>query len=72
MNKCIISNNCWGGVIYESYSLPKLSPTVGMYFSPKDYLKFVADNSAENSVRIFEKLKNISAEQKETNEQSED
>lgn len=35
-------------------------------------LKFVADNSAENSVRIFEKLKNISAEQKETNEQSED
>lgn len=34
-------------------------------------LKFVADNSAENSVRIFEKLKNISAEQKETNEQSE-
>ena len=24
----IISNNCWGGMIYESYNLPKESPTV--------------------------------------------
>lgn len=38
----IISNNCWGGVVYESYNLEKSSPTVGMYFAPQEYLKFVS------------------------------
>ena len=33
-------------------------------------LKFVADNSAESSVRIFEKLKNIKVEQENENKQS--
>lgn len=37
----IISNNCWGGMIYESYNLPKQSPTVGMFFMAKDYIKFL-------------------------------
>ena len=32
----IISNNCWGGMIYESYNLPKESPTVGMFFMATD------------------------------------
>lgn len=27
----IISNNCWGGMMYESYNLPKQSPTVGLF-----------------------------------------
>lgn len=36
-------------------------------------LKFIADNSAEDSVRIFEKLKNIQSEQKnDTSDKSED
>lgn len=39
----IISNNCWGGVIYESYGLPKQTPTVGMYFVADEYIKFVSD-----------------------------
>ena len=39
----IISNNCWGGMIYESYDLPKLSPTVGLFFMAKDYIKFVSN-----------------------------
>lgn len=39
----IISNNCWGGMLYESYNLPKQSPTVGLYFMASDYIKFVAD-----------------------------
>lgn len=39
----IISNNCWGGMIYESYNLPKNSPTVGMFFFPDDYIKFVSN-----------------------------
>lgn len=39
----IISNNCWGGVVYESYNLEKKTPTVGMYFAPEDYLRFIAN-----------------------------
>ena len=39
----IISNNCWGGMIYESYNLPKESPTVGMFFIAKDYIEFLSD-----------------------------
>lgn len=37
----IISNNCWGGMIYESYNLPKESPTVGLFFMADDYIKFL-------------------------------
>lgn len=37
----IISNNCWGGMLYESYDLPKQSPTIGLYFMASDYIKFV-------------------------------
>nr|WP_308623741.1 DUF1919 domain-containing protein [uncultured Eisenbergiella sp.] len=37
----IISNNCWGGMIYESYNLPKESPTVGMFFMADDYIRFL-------------------------------
>ena len=39
----IISNNCWGGMIYESYNLPKESPTVGMFFMAEDYITFLSD-----------------------------
>lgn len=39
----IISNNCWGGMIYESYNLPKESPTVGMFFMAKDYIELLSD-----------------------------
>lgn len=39
----IISNNCWGGMIYESYNLPKESPTVGMFFMARDYIEFLSD-----------------------------
>jgi|GEM_PF-2020664 len=39
----IISNNCWGGMIYESYNLPKESPTVGLFFMASDYIKFVSE-----------------------------
>ena len=37
----IISNNCWGGMIYESYNLPKNSPTVGLFFFADDYICFL-------------------------------
>ena len=30
-------------MIYESYNLPKKSPTVGMFFIAKDYIEFLSD-----------------------------
>ena len=39
----IISNNCWGGMIYESYNLKKNTPTVGLFFLADDYIKFVSN-----------------------------
>ena len=37
----IISNNCWGGEVYEYYNLQKQSPTVGLFFMADDYIKFI-------------------------------
>ena len=42
-NFTIISNNCWGGEVYESYNLIKQSPTVGLFFMASDYIKFISD-----------------------------
>lgn len=39
----IISNNCLGGMIYESYAIKKNSPTVGAFFMAEDYIKFVSN-----------------------------
>ena len=39
----IIANNCWAGVCYEWFNMPKQSPTVGMYFFPDEYINFLAD-----------------------------
>lgn len=39
----IISNNCWGGTIYESYNIKKQSPTVGLFFESSDYIKFITN-----------------------------
>lgn len=39
----IISNNCWGGICYEYFGLPKQSPTVGTFFFADDYLKFISN-----------------------------
>lgn len=40
-NFTILSNNCWGGHVYRYFGLRYQSPTVGMYFYPDEYLKFV-------------------------------
>lgn len=39
----IISNNCWGGVVYDYFGLQYQSPTVGLFFLSDDYLRFVAN-----------------------------
>lgn len=37
----IFSNNCWAGHVYRYYDLPYNTPTIGLYFFPDDYLKFI-------------------------------
>ena len=37
----IISNNCYAGIIYEYLGIPFYSPTIGLYFFAKDYIKFI-------------------------------
>lgn len=39
----ILSNNCTGGTIYEFFNLKKLSPTVGAFFMPSDFIKFLKE-----------------------------
>ncbi len=42
-NFSIISNNCWGGIVYQKYGLPYTSPTVGLFIFEDDYIKFLGD-----------------------------
>lgn len=37
----IISQNCIGGVLYHDMGLPFLSPTVNLYFTAPDFVRFV-------------------------------
>lgn len=39
----IISNNCWGGFMYQSCGLQYNSPLVGLYFYAPEYIKFLKD-----------------------------
>lgn len=59
----IISNNCWGGMVYESYNLIKSSPTIGLFFMATDYIKFISNLphylSSELTFIKPEKSKNV-------------
>ncbi len=48
----IISNNCWGGMIYESYGLRKDTPTAGLFFMADDYIKFLSDLRGNTSKEL--------------------
>lgn len=37
----IISDNCWGGFVYQRYNLQYRTPTIGLFFYPPDYIKFL-------------------------------
>lgn len=39
----IISNNCWGGLVYQFFNIKYNSPTIGLFFCPDDYLNFVSN-----------------------------
>lgn len=40
-NFTIISNNCWAGLIYQSYGIEYKTPTIGLFFMAEDYIKFI-------------------------------
>lgn len=40
-NFSILSNNCWGGVVYDKYALPYYTPTIGLWIPPADYCRFL-------------------------------
>ena len=48
----IISNNCFGGGIYESLNLPYTSPTVGLFFYAPDYILFLKDLNVNLTKKI--------------------
>lgn len=37
----ILSNNCWGGTVYDRYALPYRTPTIGLWIPPEDYIKLL-------------------------------
>lgn len=39
----IISSNCNGGIIYHDLDLKFYSPTINLFFYPKDYIKFISN-----------------------------
>ena len=39
----IISNNCWGGMVYQKYGLQYRTPTVGLYILGHDFVKLCSD-----------------------------
>ena len=40
MSNTIISNNCWGGNVYQKFGLKYTSPTIGLFMIGEDYVKF--------------------------------
>lgn len=37
----IISNNCWGGLVYQYFGLKYASPTIGLFIMDDDYIRFL-------------------------------
>lgn len=54
----IISNNCVAGGIYHKFGLKYNSPTVGIFFFPDDYIKFL--ENIEYYVKLPLKFTNVS------------
>lgn len=50
----IISNNCWGGDVYQMFGLEYKSPTIGLFLYESDYVQFVRDiKKYMNSELVF-------------------
>lgn len=46
----LISNNCWGGLVYDAFGLPYLSPTIGLIIPSADFVRFCSNLSHYLSV----------------------
>ena len=44
-NFSIISNNCWGGHVYQALQIPYRTPFVGLFIPPKNYLRLLGNFS---------------------------
>ena len=39
----VISNNCFGGFVYQRYGMAYQTPTAGLFFMPDEYLRLLAE-----------------------------
>ncbi len=46
----IVSNNCWGGIIYRTLGLECLSPFKNLFLKDEDYLKMIQDIKSYMSI----------------------
>lgn len=55
----IISNNCWGGSIYQELKLTYTSPFVGLFLYPPCYIKMLENlrEYVESDIKIIERSK---------------
>lgn len=59
----LLADNCWGGRLYDKFSLPYLSPTIGLAINVEEFISFV-----ENIDEYLQKeLIPIEEEQKRVN-----
>jgi uncharacterized protein (DUF1919 family) len=55
----IISNNCWGGFVYQYYQMPYNSPFAGLFFFADDFIKLLRDlETSLNKELVFIKPEN--------------
>lgn len=52
----IISNTCLGTYLYQDLDIPYLSPTIGLYILPSDFVKFCSNLSFYLSLELEEGL----------------
>ena len=48
----IISNNCWGGMVYQKFGLKYNTPTIGLFFIGEDYIKFCSRLEYYTSIEL--------------------
>ena len=52
----VISNNCWGGFMYQSCNLPYNSPLIGLYFYAPEYIKFLENLKQPMTKKLTQEL----------------
>lgn len=53
----IIASNCNGGIIYHDLGMKFYSPTINLFFYPKDYIKFISNLKYYLSLSITPRIK---------------